>query len=308
MAGQLGIKTETTVGTAVTPDIFVPVLSSRVNIDEGYMRSDGIRAGRVTRTPARLGRRVVGGSVEMELYNGSVATLLKHAFGGVSTSGAGPYTHTYTPGSHLGDSFTLQLGIEDTAGTVQPFTFSGCKMDSWQLTAAVGELAKFSFDFTAKDVVTATALASASYSTLTPFSFVEATTVTVNGAAVASANAATYSCNKGFRNDRHVLGSRTIREQREQEKFEFMTEITADFDNLTLFALAVAATQVASVLTLSNGTESLAITSSGQVVGDPPSLESHGIEPQTIRLDHSHATADASAASAVLVDSEASAA
>lgn len=647
MAGQLGIKTETTVGTAVTPDIFVPILSATQRIDEGYIRSNGIRAGRRTRTPARLGARAVGGSVRMELHNGSIATLLKHAFGAVSTTGAGPYcvdteteiltvagwkrydeigagtivrtlnhetglaewqpiesmhifpaeprelvrmvsrdhsslttpnhrwpveafrhrtgefkriwktsetlaaadrlikaapsadqpqeqkwsddlvelvawfytegtitksstiglcqshkvnadlcdriagvlrrmfgepsdslayearmdrprwafrvedrnmryrlnksasdlllavspdkvptfewlrdlttaqlhlflnvslmadgdgaigavrtprmgqtdvrraeafqfaavlagfgtsmrprsngqyddqhvvslhagtrtaivaaakkgdtasiervthdgivwcpktanaswlarrdgavyftgnTHTFTPGAHLGKSFTLQLGIEDTAGTVNPFTFSGCKMNSWAITAAVGGLAEFSFDFSAKDVVTATALATASYSTLTPFSFVEATTKTVNGADVASANAVTYSCSKGLRSDRHTLGSRTIREQLEKDKFEFMTELAADFDALTLFNLAVAATQVASVLALSNGTESLTITSSGQVVGDPPSLENHGIEPQTIRLDHSHASADASTITGVLIDSEASAA
>lgn len=307
MAGQLGIKTETTVGTAVTPDIFVPVLSAKANIDEGYIRSNGIRAGRRTRNPGRLGARVVGGSVELELYNSSVATLLKHAFGAVSTGGS--FVHTYTPGAHLGKSFTLQLGIEDTAGTVNPFTFSGCKMDSWAITAAVGDgLAKFSFDFSAKDVTTATGLAAATYGTLTPFSFVEATVKSVNGADVVSANSVTYSCSKGLRSDRHVLGSRTIREQLEQQKFEYMTEIQADFDSLTLFNLAVAATQVASILTLSNGTESLAITSSGQVVGDAPSLENHGIEPQTIRLDHSHASADASTVTAVLTNSEASAA
>ena len=67
MAGQLGIKTESTVGTAVTPDIFVPVLKASATIDEGYIRSEGIRAGRRTRNPGSLGARVVGGSVEMEL-------------------------------------------------------------------------------------------------------------------------------------------------------------------------------------------------------------------------------------------------
>lgn len=307
MAGQVGLKTEVTFGTGVTPDIFVPVLSSSLNVDEGYIRSEGIRAGRRTRNPARLGRRVLGATVEQELYNGSIATLLKHAFGGVSTAGAGPYTHTFTPGAHLAKSFTFQVGIEDTAGTVNPFTLTGAKMPSWSLSAAVGELAKFRYDVVAKDATTATGLATASYSTLTPFSFVEAS-ITVNGSAVASANAVTISCNKGLRTDRHVLGSRLILEPREQDRFEFVTEITADFDALTLYNLSVAATQVASVLTISNGTESLTITCSGQVVGDPPSLESQGIESQTIRLDHSHASSDASAITAVLVDSEASAA
>ena len=306
MSGQLGLKTESVWGTAVVVDTFVPVLSAKQTVDEGYIRSEGIRAGRRTRTPGRLGARGVGGSVEMELYNGSIATLLKHYFGAVSTAGAGPYTHTYTPGTHLTKSLSIQTGIEDTAGPVDPFTASGAKIDSWTIGGAVGELAKTSFDFSAKDSTTATALATASYSTLTPFSFVEAS-ITVNGSAVASANAVTLSCNKGLRSDRHVLGSRLIREQLEQQKFEFMTEIQADFDGLTLFNLAVAATQVASVLTFSNGTESLTITCSGQVVGDPPSLENHGIEPQTIRLDHSHASSDASAITAVLIDSEATA-
>lgn len=307
MSGQVGLKSEATYGTGVTPDIFVPVLSASLNIDEGYIRSEGIRAGRRTRNPARLGRRVVGATVEQELYNGSVATLLKHAFGAVSTAGAGPYTHTYTPGAHLSKSFTLQIGVEDTGGTVNPVTLTGAKMPSWSLSAAVGELAKFRYDVSAKDSTTATALATASYSTLTPFSFIDAS-ITVNGSAVASANAVTISCNKGLRTDRHVLGSRTILEQREQDRFEFMTEITADFDALTLWNLSIAATQVASELTLSNGTESLVITCSGQVVGDPPSLKSQGIESQTIRLDHSHASADASTITAVLIDSEASAA
>jgi len=307
MSGQLGLKSESTWGTAVTVDTFVPVLSAKQKVEEGYIRSEGIRAGRRTRNPATLGRRVLGGDVELELYNGSVATLLKHYFGAVSTTGAGPYTHTFTPGAHLSKSLTIQTGVEDTAGTVDPFTASGAKIESWKIGGKVGELAKTSFSFTAKDMTTATALASATYSTLTPFSFVQAT-VTVNGSAVASANDVTLSCTKGLRNDRHVLGSRLILEQREQQKFEFMTEIVADFDSLTLFNLAVAATQVTSVLTFSNGTESLTITCSGQVVGDPPSLENQGIEPQTIRLDHSHASSDASAITAVLIDSETSAA
>lgn len=307
MAGQIGHKSEASWGTAVTVDTFVPVLSANLTIDEGYIRSEGIRAGRRTRNPARLGRRTIGGNVELELPNTSVAALLKHLFGAVSTTGAGPYTHTYTPGAHASKSLTVQTGIEDAGGTVRPFTASGAKINGWTISAAIGELARLSYEFSAKDVTTGTALATASYASTTPFSFVDAS-VSVNGSAVASANAFTLTASKGLRADRHVLGSRLIREQLEQERFEFITEITADFDDLTLFALAEAATQVASVITLSNGTESLVITCSGQVVGDPPSLTSNGLEPQTIRVDHSHASSDASAITAVLTNSEASAA
>lgn len=308
MAGQVGWKSEGTWGTGVTVDTFVPVLSHSIDIDEGLMRPSGIRAGRRTKQPGKLGARKVSGTTELELPNVSIAALLKHLFGAVSTSGAGPYTHTLTPGAALGDSLTLQGGIEGAAGTVHPFTATGVKPGSWELRCNVGEFAILSFDWTAKDIGTGTALASASYASgLAPFTFVEGS-ITVNGSAVASANSVTLACSKGLRDDRHVIGSRYIREQLEEDRFEFTSEITADFEDLTVFALGVAATQVASVLTFNNGTDTLTITCSGQIIGDPPSLENNGLEPQTIRLEHSHATADASAITAVLVNTESSAA
>lgn len=307
MAGQVGWKSETTFGTAVTPDVFMPVRSASLSIDEGYIRSEAIRASRFTQTPARLGARVISGDVEMELPNTSIAALLKHLFGSVATTGVGPYTHTFTPGSALGKSLTLQVGVEDAGGTVRPFTASGAKPGDWSISCNVGELAMLSFDWTSKDIVTATALATASYSaSLAPFTFVEGS-VTVDGSPVASARSVTLSATKNLKTDRHVLGSRTIREQLNEGRYEFTTEIGADFDDLTLFALQVAGTQVGSVLTFSNGTESLTITSSGQIEGDAPSLSTNGLEEQTVRLHHSHATSDASAITAVLVNSEATA-
>lgn len=308
MAGQVGWKSEATWGTGVTVDTFVPVLESTLDIDEGYLRSRGIRAGRRTRSAGRLGARTAAGSVNLELPNTSIAVLMKHMFGAVVTTGTGPYTHTYTPGAHVSKSLTMQTGITDATDTTQPFTATGVKLGGWSITAAVGELAQLSFDWTAKDVVTATGLASASYSaSLIPFTFIEAS-ISVNGSAVASANSVTLTASKNLRDDRHVLGSRNIREQLEDEHFEFTSEISADFDSLTLHALAVAGTQVASVLTFNNGTETFTVTTSGQVIGDPPSLTRIGLEEQTIRLDHSSNTSDATTITAVLVNSEASAA
>ena len=308
MAGQVGWKSESVWGTAVTVDTFMPVLSANLTIDEGYLRSEAIRGGRRTRSPGRLGAKVVGTSVEMELPNTSIATLLLHLFGAVAApAGDGPYVHTFTPGPHVGKSLTIQIGIQDSGGTVRPFTLSGAKVGSWEISAAVGELAKLSFEASAKDYTTGTAIASASYAAdLVPFTFVEGS-VTVNGSPVASAKSVSLSMDKGLQEDRHALGSRTIREQLEEDHFDVQTEITADFDSLVLFDLIAAGTQVASVLTFTNGVQSLVITKSGQIVGDPPSLTNPGIEEQTIKLDHSSATTDADAITAVLTNSEATA-
>lgn len=312
MGGQVGWKTEATFGTEVVPDLFLPVLSAGLNIDEGYMRSAGIRAGRRTRSPGKLGAKVVGASIEMELPNLTLATFLKHVFGAVSTQAdtptVGEHTHTFTPGAHLGKSMTVQVGVEDEAGTVQPFTLTGSKINQATISANVGEIAKLSAELSAQDYTTATALAAASYAAgLDEFTFVQGA-ISANGSPVASARSVTWRVAKGLKTDRHAIGGRLTREQREQNHFELTTEITADFENLTLFNLIAAGTQVESVFTFDNGTESLVITSHGQIVGDPPSLTNPGIEEQTIRLDHSSATTDADTCTAVLINGEASAA
>jgi hypothetical protein len=165
-----------------------------------------------------------------------------------------------------------------------------------------------SVDWTARDVTNATALATASYPAgLVPFTFVQGA-ISVDGAPVVSANSVTLSFNKGLRDDRHVLGSRLIREQLEEEHWEISSEIEADFDDLTIWALADPMTVVESVFEFDNGADSLVITCSGQVIGDPPSLTKIGLESQTIRLDHSSDVDDAGTIEAVLVNTEASAA
>lgn len=307
MAGQIGWKREATWGTAVVVDTFVPPISSTLNVDEGWMRPAGIRAGRRVRPLALLGARKISGSVDLEMPNVSVASLLKDMFGAVATTGAGPYTHTFTPGD-ANESLTLQTGVQDATGTVQPFTASGVKLDSWELSAAVGEFARLKFDWTGKDLVTATALASASYAAgLVPFTFVQAT-LTVSGSSVASARAVTLRASKGLRNDRHVLGSRLIQQQLEEDRFEFTGSITADFDSLTLYNLQVSGGATALVVTLSNGTDSLQVTTNVQISGDAPSLQKHGLEEQTINFEVAHGTSDASGITAVLTNTEATAA
>lgn len=308
MGGSVGWKSESVWGTPVTVDTFMPVLSADMSIDEGYLRSNAIRAGRRTRSLGRLGAKTVGATVDMELPNLSLATLLKHVLGAVSTSGAGPYEHVFTPGEHSGKSLTVQVGIEDSGGTARPFTLSGTKVNSATVSCTVGELAQLSVDLTSRDYTTATALATPSYAAdLIPFTFIEGA-VEVNGSPVASARAATLTINKGLKTDRHVIGSPLIREQVEQDHFEITTEITADFDSLTLFNLIAAGTAVTSVLTFDNGSETLVVETNGQIVGDPPSLTNPGIEEQTIRLDHSSNTSDAHTITVTLTNDEASAA
>lgn len=308
MSGQVGWKSEGTYGTGVTVDTFVPVLASNVKVDEGYMFPAGIRAGRRTNPPGLLGKRTISGSLEMELPNVSIAALLKHLMGTVNTTGSGPYTHAFTPGAALGDSLTLQTGVADITDTVQPFTAVGVKPQGWELSCAVGEFAKLKVDWTGRDMTTGTALASASYTSgIAPFTFVQAS-VSVGGTPVATARSVSLKAAKGLRADRHVLGSRLINQQLEEERFVFDGSIVADFESLTLYNLAAAATSVALSIVLNNGTDTLTVAATIQITGDAPSLTKNGLEEITLNYMVGHASSDATALTMTLVNSEASAA
>ena len=305
--GQVGFKSESTWGTAVVVDKFVPFSKESMKQKIEQIVSKAIRAGRRTQATHAQGRKTVGGGLELDLPNNTLAVLLKHMFGTVATSGAGPYTHTATPGDLTGDSLTVQVGKPGQAGTVHPFTYAGCKINEWTLKCSVGEYATLELDITAKSETTATALASASYTAgYAPFTFVQGS-VTFNGVSIAVTEA-TLSGKNGLRTDHHHLGSADITQQKENNRREYSGALMADFEDLTQYNRFVAGTEHALVLTFSNGTESLTITCNVYLEGETPEVAGEEQLDQPLPFVCSHATADASAITAVLVNSESSAA
>lgn len=134
---QLGFVTESTAGQTLTPTKFMPFLEESLVLNSPIMKSDGIRAAMTTRHQDETngGLHRVEGSTSFDLSTKGVSVLFKHLFGQVSTSGAGPYEHTYTPATtHDGVALTLQVGVDiNGSATVQPKTITGAKPASWQI-------------------------------------------------------------------------------------------------------------------------------------------------------------------------------
>lgn len=145
LASQIGFKTEQSVGVAITPTLFLPLVDEGIELEKERLESEGIYAGRrVLDSDAwNGGNNTVSGDVGLELTNRGLGVLFKHAFGTVNTTGAGPYTHTFSPGDLSGVSFTAQVGVPGVGGTVHPKTASGCKVASWELACSAGEIATF---------------------------------------------------------------------------------------------------------------------------------------------------------------------
>jgi hypothetical protein len=148
IAAQIGYATEVTVGTPVTATSFLPLVSESLMQDRTRLESGGIIAGRRVLTSDQWngGDVTVSGSVQHELYNRGLGKLFTAMFGTVATTGAGPYTHTFTPGDLAGDSLTVQVGRPATNGTVYPFTYAGMKVTSWEIACAAGEIATLGMD------------------------------------------------------------------------------------------------------------------------------------------------------------------
>src|SRR5689334_21838765 len=112
LAAQLGFVDEVTYGLPPVVTRFLPLVSEGLVQEIERMESEAIIAGRQVLDSGQWkgGAISVGGEVGLELYDRGVGLLLKHMFGTVNTSGAGPYTHTFTPGDLAGKSLTMQVG------------------------------------------------------------------------------------------------------------------------------------------------------------------------------------------------------
>jgi len=150
LAGSVGISTEGTQGTFQAPTHFLEFNSESMKMVKNTVTGTGLRAGGLYQ---RTSRRVVtswgaAGGVNADApYNG-LGLWLQHMIGSFGTlssivqqSASAAWLQTHTPGPLAGKTFTMQIGKPDSTGTVRPFTYVGCKIEDWTLTAEVNKYA-----------------------------------------------------------------------------------------------------------------------------------------------------------------------
>jgi hypothetical protein len=265
LSAQLGWAAETTYGTAVTVTRFVPFISESLAFTEERIDAEGIRAGRTVQhsDDYYLGKKMVEGSFECEAYDRSTARLFSTALGGITTSGAGPtYTHTITPSAAdvFGKSLTIQVGRPGSAGTVHPFTYTGCKVSSLELSCAAGELARLSVGVVGQnEAVTTPTLATASYAaSMRAFTFVQGA-VTIGGTS-APVKSVTLNIENSFDTDRLFLNSALISEPIINGLTSITGEMGMEFVDLTQYARYTGGSTFATVWTFTAGSYTMTIT------------------------------------------------
>ncbi|MCP9209282.1 phage tail tube protein [Streptomyces sp. NEAU-Y11] len=177
LGAQLGISAESTYGTFVAPSKFLEFTKESLVLKKTTAQSSGIAAGRLLALSSRrvLTRREVSGSIDLEVTNKGMGLLLQALMGTsvtpVQQGVTAAYLQTHTLADTAGKSLTIQKGVPLTTGTVTDKSFLGCKVVSAEFSCEVGGMLTASFEFDGKDCDEGQTLATASYSSMSPYHF-----------------------------------------------------------------------------------------------------------------------------------------
>ena len=240
MNTQLGIVDEVTYGTPVVVTRFLEFNSESVSLQMGRIESSALRTGtRVMRSdrfePFRIG---AAGRLQLDVPTKGFGLFLKHMLGGASIATVvdSNYVQTHIIATLLGDFFTMQMAKPfNPAGTVQAFTYHGCKVTDWTLSCDLDGFLVADIGIDAEDEDTSTSLATASYpSDFRCFSFVGAS-VTFGGASIELKNFS-VSCDNALDTDRRYLRASALKKEPvENGMRQIEWSATADFSDLTQY-------------------------------------------------------------------------
>lgn len=240
MDSQLGVVDEVTYGTPVTVTRFFEFNELGFDPQHGRVESKGIRPGTRTQRSDRFEPYPMGAKcpIVLDVPTKGFGWWLKHMLGAVATGTVtdANYVHTGTEASLLGDFFTMQANFPlNPAGTSQPVTLHGCKVESWELSCDSEGVLMASIDIDAEDYDSTTGLATASYPTdYRIFSFAGAS-LEIASTSVDIYNF-TVSGDNNLDTDRRYLRASALKKEPVENGFRtYEWGCTVDFDSLTQF-------------------------------------------------------------------------
>lgn len=282
LGAQLGMKAEMTYGTPVTVDRFYEFESESLNVDVGKVYNFAIGTGRWQRADrVKTYIRTASGSIVLPVMTKGFGLLFEHAIGSNTITGDGDdKTHTIVPDANggAGKSLTVQVGRPDVSGTVRPFTYEGGKVTSYELACNLDELLKLTLNLDFENVLTSTALASASVpSGNEMFIFTEGS-LTIGGN-TAFVRTVTISGDNGLNVERRGL-SNVKREPVAAGEATITGNLECEFESLDAYTAWSTGTTAALVLTFESPTAIAETETPYSLTVTLPAIEYTGSTPQ----------------------------
>lgn len=256
LTDTIGMKTETVWGTYVVPDHFMmpsekPDFEPNVEFIEDlpygqvYMPSDAVRsnefggAGTITEIARTKG----------------LGLRLHHLLGAVATSGAGPYTHIFTPAANPGLSATIQQVRTEVDAVLDPFNFLGCVCVGGEFSVTTDAMPSLSTVWDTGTHEVTSAAAAASYPTgAEAYSWLDG--VVLVDAAGACIRSITITIEKATATDRRCIGTGK-KQQMLNGEFMVTGSMELEFDSMVAYNKFRAGTVAALSVTLARGPLSL---------------------------------------------------
>lgn len=215
--------------------------------------------------------------------------------------------HTITPGDLAGVTFTAQIARPDVGGTKRIFSYIGCKIAKWDVSAKVGEYAQLKANIYGGTEDTSQSQASVSYgSGLSPFVYTQGT-VTANAVATDVMEFA-FTADNNVAKGRHFIRATTPvvpKEALENGYRPISGSLKCDFNDLTLYNLYKNATEFVIVLLFqASATSVLKLTMNCEFDGADTNIATEGLVPQMLPFTVLSATSDAVAITALVGSSE----
>jgi hypothetical protein len=239
LAAQLGAVAEDTWGVYKAPTSFIEFTEESLALAIERIESPGLRANnRVLRTDRwAAGQKRVEGTVSFEAPSKGLGLWVKHALGSVSITTPSGATnarlHTHTLGDPYGLGLTVQVGRPSSDGTVNPFSYTGCKIDQITFNNSVDEFLVVECEMVAEDETTSESLASASYPTgVQLFNWTQGT-ITIASSTVGVVTDFSVTVANNHKSDRYFLGAATMSEPIIAGMTEITGTMTVEFDSLT---------------------------------------------------------------------------
>ncbi len=255
---QVGFADEGTYNTAVAVSRFYEFTKEGIEGKYERIESKALRSGtRVLRSDRfQVNPKGANGSIEFEVLNKGFGYFLKHMLGTVTTTGAGPYTHTGTVSDLTGKFFTTQVG-RTKVGTISPdpYTYSGGKVANWTIMNATDGILMLNLglDFATETFTGsgAFALQAASYpATAELFTFTGGT-IQIAGTSV-EVNDVSFKGENGLSLDRYFIRSSAVKKEPiEKEMRKYMFDLTLDYLSTAQYARVASATAAGALATIS---------------------------------------------------------
>lgn len=283
----VGLGEESTWATEVARSVWAAVSSVSVKAAARHEASDTLvhNSSNANLSHMFLAGVDVGGSIEIPAcYEGGscIGLLLKHAMGSVSTGSPSSsiYPHTFSLASALPTGLTLEV-LRGNSGVAEEVY--GAKVGKLEFSIAAGQQAKIMVDLIAKNQQARASGGSPTLGTRYPILHKHGGTFAFNSVNYTSVNSFKLVIDNKLTREQ-CLGSEYTQEPVRSQHSEITIEVELNWSSNAPYVAAIAGTEATASLTLTDGTNSLAISGTARAIECDDPISGPGTIKQRVKF------------------------